>query len=298
MASIKDEIKETFKSGDYLTKVIYVNTAVFLVLIIFQAIFYLFKLSDTLFYPGNWLVLPSNIEVLLKRPWTIISYMFVHEGFRHFIINIIMLYFSGRIFMNFFNQKSLLSVYLLAGICGGALYVIAYNAFPLLREYAPYSTNRGASAAIMGILLAAAFYKPNEEIHLLLISSIFGPIRLIYIAMFLFVIDIANIPQGENIGGQIAHIGGAIYGMYFGLKMKKGQYVGKGFEHILDSVFTMFKPRKKLKVTHKKPVDDYQYNAQKAASQAEIDRILDKISKHGYDSLTKSEKEILFKMGK
>ena len=145
----------------------------------------------------------------------------------------------------------------------------------------------------MAIVLAIATYKPEMEIHMLF----FGRVRLKYLALIYVLIDVVSMAY-NNEGGHITHLGGALYGYVFASQYKKGNIIMKWFDRLLDGLFTMFKPRKKIRVTYKKPVDDYEYNAQKVAKQKEIDFILDKISKHGYDSLSKQEKEILFKEGK
>ena len=131
-----------------------------------------------------------------------------------------------------------------------------------------------------------------------------GPIKIIYIALFMFIFT-SLVDFSVNTGGKIAHIGGALCGFLFAYYYKRGKDITRGFDRTMDSMATWFKPGKeKLKVTYKRssdqkgPSDDIEYNKQKKEEQKEIDQILDKISKAGYDSLSSREKEMLFKMSK
>ena len=297
---ITDEIKLSFKEGSYLTKLIYINLGVFIFLgLNYVIVKFTGGSAASPFYLGNWVVLPSYLPELLLKPWTIITYMFVHEviysgGFLHILFNLLVLYWFGKIFLMYLDQKKLLSIYLLGGISGALLYIAAYNLVPVFAGEVMASNNRGASAAVMAIVFAISFYRPDFEVFLLF----FGRVKLKYIAIAYIVIDVISM-AGSNAGGHIAHLGGALYGYYFITQYKKGKTVMKWFDNLLDGLFTIFKPRKKnINISYKRPpADDMEYNAQKVAKQDEINIILDKISKHGYDSLSKREKEILFKEG-
>jgi membrane associated rhomboid family serine protease len=298
--TIIDEIKQSFKEGSYLTKLIYINIGVFVLLgMNFLVIRLMGMNTDSPFYLGNWMVLPSYPPELIKQPWSLVTYMFVHEianpgGLIHILFNMMVLFWLGKIFLMFLDQKKLLSIYIMGGLSGAVLYLVAYNFIPAFSNQLFGGTNRGASAAVMAIVIAVAVYRPDMEFYLMF----FGRVKLKYIALAYVIIDIISI-AGSNAGGHIAHLGGALYGYYYISQYKKGVMVMKWFDRLLDSLFTVFKPRKrKIKISYKKPVDDYAYNAHKVAKQEEIDVILDKISKQGYDSLSKREKEILFKEGK
>ena len=219
--------------------------------------------------------------------------MFLHEGFGHIFGNMIVLYFMGRLFLTYLDGKKLLSTYILGGLLGGLFFVLAFNIFPVFKQVVGGATALGASASVMAIMIAITVIKPNQEVYLYFLFRI----KLKYISIALVVFDLISIPRG-NPGGHIAHLGGALYGYLFAAQLIKGKDISRGFGHFMDAFVSIFKPRKKIKVTYRKPVDDYSYNAQKAASQEEIDRILDKIAKSGYDSLTKKEKEVLFQAGK
>ncbi|HKL09118.1 MAG TPA: rhomboid family intramembrane serine protease [Bacteroidales bacterium] len=286
---IANEIKQSFKSGSTLIKLLYINIAVFLAVKIVSVIFFLLSAEQT-FSIAHWLAVPADFSNLISKPWTIFTYMFLHVGFIHILFNMLWLYWFGIIFLSYFDEKKLLSLYLTGGLAGAALYILAFNIFPVFTDILPVSFALGASASVIAIVIAVSVYAPEHTIHLMF----FGPVKLKYIAIITIVVDILSIAS-SNAGGHIAHLGGALYGYLFVQQYKKGKNINKGFDRFMDKLFTMFKPKPKIKVTYKRPMTDIEYNKQKAQKQEEIDRILDKIAKTGYDSLTKKEKEILFK---
>ncbi|MFO7844030.1 MAG: rhomboid family intramembrane serine protease [Bacteroidales bacterium] len=286
---IADEIKQSFKSGSTLIKLLYINIAVFLAVKIVSVIFFLLSAEQT-FSIAHWFAVPADFSNLISKPWTIFTYMFLHVGFIHILFNMLWLYWFGIIFLSYFDEKKLLSLYLTGGLAGAALYILAFNIFPVFTDILPVSFALGASASVIAIVIAVSVYAPEHTIHLMF----FGPVKLKYIAIITIVVDILSIAS-SNAGGHIAHLGGALYGYLFVQQYKKGKNINRGFDRFMDKLFTMFKPKPKIKVTYKRPMTDIEYNKQKAKKQEEIDRILDKIAKTGYDSLTKKEKEILFK---
>lgn len=289
--SIIDEIKESFKKGSVLTRLIYINLGVFLFIRILNVFFFLLNQDFSLV---NWLALPADINQLAHKPWTLITYMFLHFDFLHILFNILWLYWLGKIFLIYFNSKQLVGIYLLGGLAGGIFFLAAYNLFPAFTEMVVFSRLLGASASVIAIVIAVAMWAPNHTINLLFI----GPIRMKYIALVslaMYVIGIAS----SNAGGNLAHLGGAFMGMLFVLQYRKNIDLTKGVSSILSKGEKLIKPQQKIKVTYKgKAVDDVEYNRQRNLKQEEINRVLEKISKSGYDSLTKEEKELLFKMGK
>jgi membrane associated rhomboid family serine protease len=291
--SFADELKNNFKQGNNLIKLIYINVAIFVIVNFISLIYFLFtKVSlDPLF--GYFINFPSNIVAFVYRPWTIVTYMFMHADILHILFNLLWLYWFGQIFLQYLDQKKLLSVYILGGISGALMYALAYNALPAFNLERYGSSLVGASAAIMAVVFAISAIVPNYAINLLF----FGPVKLKYIAIFTIILDVLSIQSG-NAGGHIAHLGGALFGYYFAVRYKKGKDITKGFTRFLDGFFSLFKPRKKMKVEYKKPVDDFEYNRSKVNNQKEIDRILDKIAKGGYNSLTKDEKDFLFRSSK
>lgn len=300
MAGITDEIKASFKNGNAAIKLIYINLGVFIIVKLLSVFFYLFSpaqadiqgfFMDTKL---TYLMLPADLGRLLYKPWTIISYMFLHFGFLHILGNMIWLFWFGRIFLKYLNEKQLYTTYLLGGIVGAALYIISYNLFPGLKPYLAHAEVLGASAAVTAIVIAISFYAPNYTVYLPLI----GPVKIKYIAAVYLVLDVLQIAS-SNAGGHIAHIGGFMYGYIFALQMKKGNDIGRGFSTFMDGIAILMKRKPKMKVSYKsqaRQMDDLDYNKSKAESQKEVDKILDKIAKSGYDSLSKKEKETLFKM--
>jgi membrane associated rhomboid family serine protease len=286
---ILGDIKQTFKEGSVLTRLIYINLGVFLLVKLVAVFFYL---AGAPFPLANWLSVPSNLNELVQRPWTPITYMFLHVGFLHLLFNILGLYWFGKMFLYHFEGRKLLSLYLMGGIAGALVYVAAYNIFPAFTSV--YGLLLGASASVFAILVALAVYDPNREILLMFI----GPVKLKYVAGFYVLLSAVSI-SASNPGGNLAHLGGAAWGWFYIYQLRRGKDRGAGLVRFLDKLAKEMKPRSKMKVTYKQtPRDDHEYAKQKHEQQEEINHILDKIAKSGYESLTKREKEILFKQGK
>jgi membrane associated rhomboid family serine protease len=285
-----DEIKASFKEGSTLTKLIYLNLGVFLSIKIAQIFFILFDAPQGFESLLRWFAVPAYFPDLIRKPWTLFTYMFLHEGFLHILFNMLWLFWFGRIFLEYLDQKKLASVYLLGGITGAVLYIISFNLFPVFKNVLTESVALGASASVIAVVIAIAAYVPNHTVYLMFI----GPVKIKYIGIIIFVVT-SVLDFSTNTGGKIAHIGGAILGFIYTSQYRKGKDIGKWINRLLDQIVTLFKPRKKMKVTYKKSTTEYEYNMKKAKEQEEINRILDKISKGGYESLTKDEKETLFK---
>ena len=299
------EIKESFKRGNTLIKLIYINLAVFVVAklgFVFYLIFFpnnagVSKLGAYYDHVLSYVMLQSDLKLLLYRPWSVVTYMFLHFEFLHILFNLLVLFWFGRIFLQYLTEKQLLTTYLLGGIAGAALFVLSYNVFPGLVDYVGTTQALGASAAVMAIVIAIASFAPNYEVYLFFI----GRVKIKYIATAYVVLDVLQLAS-SNTGGHIAHLGGALYGLIFATQLQKGKDVGRGFDRFLDTLAVAFKRKPHLRVTYKgkkadaKEMTDMDYNKYRANVQKEVDRILDKIAKSGYDSLSKKEKEILFKM--
>jgi membrane associated rhomboid family serine protease len=291
--NIVDEIKESFRKGTLLIKLIYVNIGVFLLVNIVR-LFYFLIYSQSDIPQIEWLAVPSDVSNLIYKPWTIVTYMFLHVEFFHILFNMLWLYWFAIIFLQYFNEKKLFGVYILGGFSGALLYILAFNTLPVFQMAVSHSVALGASASVIAIVVAISFYVPNYTLNLMFI----GPVKIKYIALFSIVLDIISIPA-ENAGGHIAHLGGAVFGYFFALEASRGKDLTKGFNQLIDQLVNLFKPKQKMKVSYKKPgtqkpKSDLEYNKTKQDQQAEIDKILDKISKHGYGSLSKQEKDILF----
>ena len=290
---IINDIKRTFKEGSVLTRLIYINIGVFLIVKIVGVFFYL---AGQPYFLVDWLSVPANTTELISKFWTPITYMFLHVGFIHLLFNILGLYWFGKLFLYHLEGDKLLSVYLLGGISGAVLYLIAYNTIPVFEN--SNSILLGASASVFAILVAAAFYNPDRELMLPLI----GTFKLKYVAAFYILLSVIGV-SATNAGGNIAHLGGAFWGWFYIYQLRKGNDIGAGLVKFIDNfakkLAKLVKPKSHLTVTHKQPPrDDYEYNRQKNTKQDEINKILDKIAKSGYDSLSKHEKEVLFKQGK
>jgi membrane associated rhomboid family serine protease len=290
MASIFEELKQTFTKGSALIKIIFINLAVFILYSLIYLVLVFSKTSDSV-NVTEWFAVPAYLPHLLLKPWTLLTYMFYHEDFLHILFNMLWLFWFGKIFLYFFDDRKLISIYLLGGFAGAIFYIAAFNFIPYFHPVLPFSAALGASAAVMAIVFAVSLYAPDFKVNMLF----FGEVKLVYIALVSAVIDVIMIPHG-NAGGHIAHLGGAFLGYVFAIRYRSGNDITRGFSKFIDLVASVFKPRR-LKVAHKKPVNDMDYKKTKVDMQNEIDRILDKISKGGYESLTKDEKETLFKMG-
>ena len=287
---IWDDIKKTFRNGSNLTRLIYINIAVFILITIVAVIGFLLNNPEIPSKGLTLLSVPSSFKALLARPWTLITYMFVHKDIWHILFNMLWLYWFGRIFLEYLDQRKLVSVYLLGGLSGAVLYILSFNIFPAFDGVVAESVAIGASASVMAVVIAIAAYVPDYTVQLFLL----GRVKIKYLALAIFVFT-SIMDFSVNSGGKLAHIGGAFFGYFYTLNLRQGKDMGRGINKIIDFFVTAFRPRKKMKVTHRKVADEFEYNKTKAEHQARINTILDKISKGGYDSLTKEEKEALFK---
>jgi membrane associated rhomboid family serine protease len=290
--SIIDEVKDSFKTGSMLTRLIYINLAVFLAVKIVDIIFFLFSVNAPNLLV-SWMAVPADVMQLLYKPWTVFTYMFLHQGFLHILFNMLWLFWLGKIFLEYLTGKQLLNVYLLGGLAGAALYILSFNLFPAFQQVLTQSYALGASAGVLAVVVATAVYVPEYTVYLMFL----GPVKLKYIAAVSVLLDVVFLMDG-NAGGHIAHLGGALFGYLYISQLKKGNDFTRGFGKMLDSIFSWFKPKKNMKVTYKRGETDFEYNKRKATEQKEIDIILEKIAKSGYESLTKHEKEILFRQSR
>lgn len=291
--NIIDELKDSFRQGSILTKFIYLNIGVFVAVKIVQIFLYLFNTPDNTMNFLRWLAVSADLSEVIRKPWTVITYMFLHENFIHILFNLLWFYWFGKIFLEYFEQKKLAGVYILGGLAGAVLYILSFNIFPVFESIMHNSLALGASASVMAIVIAVSFYVPDHTVHMMF----FGQIKIKYLAIAVFLLT-SIFDFSTNTGGKIAHIGGAFLGYLFTYQYRNGKDITRGVNRFTDAVVSYLKPRKKMKVTYKRPKTDMEFNRERVEKQKEIDGILDKISKGGYESLTKKEKEILFKMGK
>ncbi len=285
-----NDIKAQFKAGSSLMKLIYINSGVFLFIKIIQIFAFLFQAPEISETVISYLAAPASTEELLRKPWTVVSYMFLHEGFFHLLFNMLWLYWFAGIFNQFFDQRKLVSLYIMGGLAGAFLYILSFNFFPAFTDVANISIALGASASVMAIVIATATYVPNYNINLFLL----GQVKLKYMAIGILLLT-SVFDFSVNTGGKIAHLGGAALGYFYALRLKQGSDPGLWISKMLAAIRGWFRPRKKMKVTHRKNMSDYEYNRARVIHQEQINKILEKISKGGYESLTSEEKTILFK---
>lgn len=282
MSTWLDQIKYKYLTGSIVEKLIFINIAIFLLTYLFNTLSFLLKTEDNFII--NWFALSAQWNDFTTKPWTIITYGFLHSGFFHILFNLLFLYYIGNIFLDFFSKKQFLVYYFLGIIFGGILYILSYNYLPALKHEQTILV--GASAGVIAILTGIASYIPNYALHFRFIGSI----KLIYIAIAFVLLDVIQIPVA-NAGGHLAHLGGAVIGFVL------TKYFNQGKNAIV-FIENLFLPKKdkplktvyKNKTTSKSPTP--------LEHQKKIDTILDKISKSGYDTLTKEEKDFLFKAGK
>lgn len=280
-------LKYQFARLNMAEKLIVVNVLVFLVV---RLLSFLLQLQP--WSLERWFELPKGFLDFISQPWSIVTYSFLHGTIWHIFFNMLLLYYAARIFFNYFGSRRFVNVYFLGVISGGALFLLAYNLFPAF--YNSQSPLIGASAGVMAVLIYVCTYIPKQEVRLFVFN-----IKLWYIGAFLVLLDLVMIPV-DNPGGRIAHLGGALLGYFYARQSHEGKDLGAGFSKLLDQLGGLFEKKKApMKTVYRKqgkglagPID---YDRE--TRQRKIDGILDKISKSGYDSLSKSEKDFLFKAG-
>lgn len=315
--SIWEDAKREFNYGNMVTQLIITNVAVFLLINIISIGFFLVGQPDKFSSVVDFLSLSSSFTFNLTHPWVIFTHMFLHGGFWHILWNMLMLYWFGRIVGDFLGNQRILPLYLLGGLAGALAYFLSAQ---LMAGVLPIGSSAlGASAAVMAIVVAAGVTAPNYTMNLILL----GPVKLKYIVAVLIMVDLFSVAQiAPNAGGSIAHLGGAMFGWFFVYMLREGNDLATPVNQVINNITNFFKqlingqpqrpPRKKKphvaykskdaerKATRKprsrrgKANSDYD----RLSQQERVDAILDKIKKSGYDSLSKEEKEILFKASK
>ena len=276
---------KVLNNKNYLIKIIYLNIIVFIIVNTITTLCYLFELYESIDLQKTLsynLGASSSINILIKKPWTLVTHMFTHLDIFHISFNLCYLYFGGKIFLNYLSQKTLIYTYIMGGITGYVFYLISLNIFPVFENLNENTIVLGASASTLAILIASATYVPNLSMKIIW----FNNIKLKHIAIILIGVDLLSIINGNPLV-HIAHIGGASYGLIYIYLKKKGvklDFLSKKISYVFDH-------QKSYKY---KKDSDYEYNSQKNIEQQKIDKILDKISSSGYDSLSEDEKQKLF----
>lgn len=300
--SFINDLRNNFtRQADSLNQLIAVNVLVFVVLNLIAVVLALFALRlgwyDTI---SRWLAVPAYLPRLLQKPWSPLSYMFVHSGFFHILFNMLWLYWMGKIFQEYLGNKKLVALYFLGGLAGAVTYILAFNLFPLFKSALPTADAVGASASVLAIVVGTATLLPDYSIRLFL----FGNVPLKYLALVMVVLDLLSL-SGNNAGGHFAHLGGAIFGFVYIKQLRAGNDLGAWFNRLVDWLATFLRPRSKrgkMRVSYKQQSTTANNRLNKSDSnqvpQEVIDRILDKIAQNGYDGLSKEEKEQLFRASK
>ena len=288
MSTIKD-FKYKFNNFNAFEKIIVINIIIFIA----GALIKVFSITKD---PLSFLKLPSDFFDFLLKPWTFITYGFVHYDFFHVLFNLLVLYYISRMLLNLFRPKMALNIYFLGIISGALAFLFVYNVVPsqFLKSTGGLV---GASAGIRALIIFLGVYMAETEVRVFMFN-----VKLKYIAIALVVMDVLGLFTW-NQGGNVAHLGGALLGYLYAIKLREGKDIGIGFERGMDKVVSWFQPKSNLKTVHRKPRKDGYVGKTKDEfntfnNQKKIDLILDKISKSGYESLTAQEKEFLFKAGK
>ncbi|MBO7286999.1 MAG: rhomboid family intramembrane serine protease [Bacteroidales bacterium] len=286
--NILDGLKSFFLQKNMLSRLMLINIVIWLICLFISVFTWLFNISDISFVTKLFAV-PSDISALAEKPWSVFTYMFLQEQFGHLFFNMLMLYYGGKIFLQYFSEKQLLLTYIFGGLFGALFFILAFNAFPVFEDMKGHAFALGSSASVLSILIAAATYRPDYTLNLFLL----GQVKMKWVAIVFVVIDFLSITKG-NSGGHIAHLGGVLWGFLYAFMLKSD------FD-----IYKIFKKKAKIRVKtvnsenyHKRPKTDEQYNAERAQEQEDVDRILEKIAKNGYSSLSDKEKEFLFRQSK
>lgn len=286
-----DDLKNLFRGNNFIGQIILINAIVFLIENLISNL-----IPDAGSQIIRWFAMHSYLPSVLTSPWSIVTYMFFHGSFQHLFWNMIMLYWFGRIVNDFMGKQRLIGLYFLGGIAGAIFYLAVYSFRMLSGEGAVDIPLVGASAGIMALVAFAGFKFGDYRMNLLFI----GPVPLRYVALGLFVMNTV-LDFSMNTGGKMSHLGGAALGFFYYRNLNNGKDFLIGFSGLYDRFLSLFKRTPKLRVmrnetkisnahTHKSSDKPH------AETQAKTDAILDKISKSGYENLSKEEKEFLFKM--
>ncbi|RBW58296.1 DUF1751 domain-containing protein [Tenacibaculum sp. E3R01] len=283
---VLENIKHRFKHAGIVEKLIYVNLIIYFVTLMFDVFSKWFKTGENIIV--KWFSLNSSFDVFVSQPWTIFTYGFLHANFIHILFNLIALFYIGHLFKQYFTSKQLLNFYLLGTVSGGILFLLGYNYIPLFKnQLVPLV---GASAGISAIFIGIASYIPNYQLKIRFI----GFIHLWKLALIWVLLDLIQL-SGNNAGGHFAHLGGSLFGFMYVKYASNKQF--NIFKPFTDLFKRKEKPLKTVYKSGKKPTYSTA-TKRKSKTQQEVDLILEKISKSGYETLSKEEKEFLFKQGK
>ena len=288
--TFKEQLNIRIQQLNSAEKLILINVVCFILPMLIKTVLFLFNISSTNFI--NWFELSASWIDLPIKPWSIITYSFLHSGFFHLFWNMYLLFFSSKLFLNLFPSNTFFNVYFLGVVVGGITFILSYTFFPVFQNSSPVMI--GASAGVMAVFIFMSTYSPDLEIRLILFN-----VKLRYLGIAFLLLDIVQIPYG-NAGGHLAHLGGAILGFYYVKQLKNGKDIGKSFKNFIDKTINIFRRKPKMRTVYKREKSQKinKKVSDAGEKQKRIDRILDKISISGYESLTQAEKDFLFKVGK
>ena len=288
MNSNLENIKAKFGAATGLYRLLAINIGLFLVLMILRTFLFILGSDFVIFdFLVEKLSMPASFSQLIFQPWSMVTYMFLHVDFMHILFNMLILYWTGSLFAEYLGNEKLWTTYVLGAITGGLAYLIMFNISPAFSQQVNHSHLMGASAGVIAVMVGIATLLPDYTVQLLLI----GPVKLKYVALVSILIYFISIPLG-NAGGQIAHLGGALFGYIMIKQLKKGNDITAWLSNLFKKG-----SRRKSKMTvvrSAKPIPDAFYAEEAVSKQEAIDKVLDKINKSGFDSLSKEEKEILY----
>lgn len=300
-----ENLRNAFKYSDNsLFKLIAINLLVFMALLVSRVLLTISGLGEWYQEALTYLMMPAAVDRLITQPWSIFTYMFLHEGFFHIVFNMLFLYWFGMIVHQYLGSRKLANLYILGGLAGALFYVLIYNIAPFFNNVVDTSLMLGASAGVFAIVVGAATLTPNTTFMLFLI----GPVKIKYIAMFYVILSFAN-TVGANAGGELAHLGGALMGFLYVTQLRKGRDLGIPVQRVGIWFENFFSKKNKVHVSYRKNGTGPTFGSTSSkttnegtssgdATQEEIDRILDKIADRGYEALNKEEKRKLFEFSK
>jgi len=280
-----NDLKYKYSGFSIAEKIIFLNIIFFLIPYLINTLLFLFNINSKSYI--ELFLLSPEFNNLIIKPWTVVTYSFIHDGFFHLFWNMLLLYYISRMILNLFSSSTFINIYFLGVIIGGIIFLLSYSFFPVFKG--DFSSMGGSSAGVMAAIIFICAYSPENEIRLFVFN-----IKLKYVGILFFVFDIIQIPYG-NAGGHIAHIGGAILGFFYARNLINGRDIGSGFENL----WKFFLKKRRKKATNKffLDINKVNKNPEKSYKQKSIDAILDKISKSGYESLSDKEKDFLSRYG-
>ena len=296
-SSFWDNLKNAFNRRDNsLYKLMAINLIAFFILLISRVVLTLSGFGAVYKEGLKWIMMPASLSTLAKQPWSIFTYFFLHEGLFHILFNLLFLYYFGLLIHQYLGSRKLANLYILGGVFGAGFYVLMYNIAPYFSGAVDTSFMLGASAGVFAVVVGAATLAPQTTFVLLLL----GPVKIVYIAAFYVLLSFAN-SIGENAGGEIAHLGGAMLGYGYIVALRRGWDLGIPIQKVglfFENLGTRRAPKVSYRRTSSTKPTGTNPEKKETLTQEEVDKILDKIADKGYEGLTKEEKRKLFEYSK